>query len=715
MNRLQIGTPPRAARIAFAGDSITWVDGMLDDGFVGEADAFIRETFADTIRHDRMTISGQAETIRSRKFYGESAVRLTGAGSGATFEMAGDELTVVQAMERGNEAAALIDLYVDGELHDTFSNRNDCSAGNETVRFTGDGSIHTFDLGRPFTYAHRVSVDGTEVRGELNSRGYGAAFPADLDYRVIRQYMPGPDGKPEVRHVLRFREPAPAGAAIEASFRFGETIAYAGTTVGETEERLGSPLESRYGEGGVAFDPARPVSVSSGLDFRATDERAIRSWRFPHAARRKFELRIRGFDPLGGCASEREPYFVLNFATNRFHRLMNAGIGGWTANLFNNDQGLRSTARLAAWQPDLVFIGLGTNDDWEAGNGFVASRRVDGLKEENVRRLPALFLRNCRYEGPDRYSIDTAELVVSAASAHSVTIDGSGAEFGDVKSGDLVVVGDYCGGDNRNVQSRIIRSWDPHTRTASFDEPLEPTAVTPRADEYAGQAVRIKRVDGYNAALQSMIDTLKRSCPQARLVLLETGLSNFCTRLLMGYPEAIRRLAESNGLERVELYRPLMTWQYGQPCDKRAYIGPDEAIVSSGAASYPLLSSAGNDVQREAGFQLRNWSVRVNGRERYGDGCRIEGGYAIAFRDDLLPDQLTVEEWNARPRNPKLAYRFIPSRLVFTRDVPAPGAIIEASVSSAKWSVDDAHLNLPGGKEVYGRQVKETLRRIWSV
>lgn len=714
MNRLQTDLPPRAVRIAFAGDSITWVDGMLDDGFVGEADVFIRETFADTIRHDEMHVTGQAETIRSRKFYGESAVRLTGAGSGASFEMFGDELTVVQAKERGNEAAALIDLYVDGKLHDTFSNRNDCPSGSETVRFIGDGATHTFDLGRPFTYAHRVSVDGAEVRGELNSRGYGAAFPADLDYRVLRQYMPGPDGKPAVRHVLRFREPVPAGAAIEAHFRFGTTIAYAGTTVGETEEGLGSPLESRYGEGGVAFDPARPVSVSSGLDFRATDERAIRTWRFSHGARRKFELRIRGFDPLGGCASEREPYFVLNFATNRFHRLMNAGIGGWTANLFNHDQGLRSTARLAAWQPDLVFIGLGTNDDWEAGNGFVASRRIEGLKEEDVRRLPALFLRNCWYEGPDRYSVDTAELVVSAATANSVSIDGSGAEFDDVKSGDLVVIGDYCG-DNRNVQSRVIRSWDPLTRFALFDEPLEPTAMTPHAGDYAGQAIRIKRVDGYNAAMQIMIDTLRRECPKARIVLLETGLSNFCTRLLMGYPEAIRRLADVNGLERVELYQPLIDWQYTQPCDIRSYIGPDEALVSTGGAVYPLLSAAGHDVHRDAGLQLRNWSVRVNGRERYGDGCRIEGGYAIAFRDDLPPDQMTIEAWNGRPRNPKLAYRFIPPRLVFTRDVPAPGATIEVSVSSAKWSVDDAHLNLPGGKEIYNRQVKETLRRVIPV
>lgn len=709
MNRQQIDSLPRAMRIAFAGDSITWVDGMLDDGFVGEADMFLRETFAETLTHDRLTIFGGAETIRSRKFYGESAVRLIGAGSGATFELGGDELSVVQALERNNESAALIDLYVNGELYDTFTNRNDSPSGERTVRFIGDGVKHTFDLGRPFTYGHRVTVDGTEVAGELNSRGYGAAFPASLDYRVIRQYMPGPDGEPEVHHVLRFREPVSEGAAIEATYRFGETIAYAKTTIGETEERIGSPLESRYGEGGVAFDPARPVSVSSGLDFRSTDERAVRTWRFPHAARRTLELKIRGFDPLGG--GEGEPYLLLNFVTNRFHHVMNAGIGGWTANLFNSDQGLRSTGHLTAWRPDIVFIGLGTNDDWETGNGFVASRRVEGLNEEEVRRLPALFVRNCRCEGPDRYSIDTADLVVSEAAEYSVSIDGSGAELGEVKSGDLVIVGDYFG-DNRNVQSRMIASWDPQARTARFDEPLAPTAITPEVGRYAGQAVRIKRVDGYAAALERMIGMLKRDRSQTRLALFETGLSNFHTRLLTGYPEMIRRIAERNGLEMVDIYRPLLEWQYSRPCDKRAYIGPDEAVVSTGSTHYPLLSASGKDIGEEAGCQLRNWSVRVDGRERYGDGCRIEGGYAIAFRSDVAPELLTIEEWNGRARNPKMAYRFIPSRLVFAHNIPDPGAVIEVSVSSAKWSVDDAHLNLPGGKAVYGRQAKETLRRM---
>ncbi|MDF2720714.1 MAG: hypothetical protein K0Q59_389, partial [Paenibacillus sp.] len=450
-------------------------------------------------------------------------------------------------------------------------------------------------------------------------------------------------------------------------------------------------------------------SVSSGLDFRMTDERAVRTWTFPEKALRTFELKIRGFDPQGG--ERGEPYFLINFATNRFHRLMNAGIGGWTANLFNTDKGHRSTSHVSAWKPDIVFIGLGTNDDWEAGNGFAASRRADGLTEEEVRRLPALMVKNCRYEGPDRYSVETAELVVEAAAERKLTIDAEGAELADVKPGDLIVVGDYYG-DNRNVQSRILASWDPHTRTARFAEPLRPTPLTSRVGDYAGQAVRIKRIDGYAAALQQMIDTLQREVPQVRIALFETGLSNFYTRLLTGYPELIRRIAERGGHELVSVYQPLIDWQYAQPLDKRAYIGAGEAVASTGASSYPLLDAEGRDIGQSAGYQLRNWSVRVNGQERYGNGCRIEGGYAIAFRHDLPAESLAIDNWNGRSRNPAMAYRFIPARLVFARDVPEQGAIIEAAVSSGKWSNDDAHLGLPGGSAVYAEAVKGTLARM---
>ncbi|RKN64450.1 SGNH/GDSL hydrolase family protein [Paenibacillus ginsengarvi] len=704
-------TYPQATRVAFAGDSITWVDGLLDEGFVGEADRYIRDTFAETLTHDKLLVSGQKEALSSRKFYGGGAWKLTGSGSGAAFTLEGDELTVVQGKERGNEAATLIDLYVDGVLYDTFSNLNESPSGEEAVRFAADGAADTFDLGRPFTYAHNVTVDGEAVAGHLSRSGYGGAFPRECEYIVIRIYGAGPDGEPEVHHALKFRQAPATGAVIEASFRYGETIAYVKSTVGEAEERLGSPLESRYGEGGVAFDPARPVAVSSGLDFRETESRAIRTWRFPHAAKRSFELKIRGFDPRGGCTGE--PYGIVNFVTNRFHAVMNAGIGGWTARLFLGDRGLRSAERIANWKPDIVFIGLGTNDDWEAGNGFVASRRVEGLSEAGVRGQPALFIRNCRYVGPDRYSIDTAELVVASCTPQSVTIDRTDMTDDGIKPGDIIVVGDYYG-DNRNVQNRMIESWDPLTGTAFFADPLAPTRVTPHISDYAGQAVRIKCVEGYVSAMERMIGTIRAVNPEARIALIETGLSNYNTRLLTGYPEAIRDLARRCGLELAEVYRPLLEWQYKQPHDLQGFIGSVENTMSDGSADYPIVSASGRDLSEEARYQLRNWSVRVDGDERYGDGCRIEGGFALAFAPTAAPEQLTITEWDGRSRNPKMAYRFIPSRLVFTRNIPPAGARIEVSVSSAKWSPDDAHLGLPGGGGVYAKQVKAALSRMFA-
>jgi len=40
------------------------------------------------------------------------------------------------------------------------------------------------------------------------------------------------------------------------------------------------------------------------------------------------------------------------------------------------------------------------------------------------------------------------------------------------------------------------------------------------------------------------------------------------------------------------------------------------------------------------------------------------------------------------------------------------GARIEVSASPAKWSLDDAHLGMPGGNGIYAAQVKAAIRRM---
>lgn len=336
-----------ACKIAFVGDSITWGEGLLEDGFVGAADRFLRARAALTRRHLELAYTGEKRTVSNLKLLGGSAAMLEGSGSEVSFEWPQERLVLIQAIQRTNARASLIDVYVDGELADSFSNYNEQDEGAETISFNGDGTTGIFDLGRAFTFDHAVRLDGELLKGGLNVKGYGGDIPAGDDYLVIRKVAAAsPQGGAEVRHYVRFRAAPPRGARIGVSFRYGESIAYARTTVGETGEGLDSPLESRYGEGDVAFDPARPSPVSSGLDFRMSDMRAARSWAFGSAAKRRITFRIRGLDPR--ALPNEVPYFIINAVTDRFHEVMNAGIGGWTARLFNDDPALRNVSLVAA-------------------------------------------------------------------------------------------------------------------------------------------------------------------------------------------------------------------------------------------------------------------------------------------------------------------------------------------------------------------------------
>ncbi|MEF3303449.1 SGNH/GDSL hydrolase family protein [Paenibacillus sp. GYB003] len=703
--------PAKSIHIAFAGDSITWGDGMLDDSFVAAADQYVRTRLAATILPHELAVSGIAEKVESRKFYLGSALRFLKEGSEASFTLEGDELSIVQGIERGSRPGSLIELYVDGVLHDTFSNSNDSPCGTERLQFKGDGRSDTFDLGRCQTYGHEVTVDNEKLKGIHNTAGYGGVFPEGQDYLIIRKYaLDAETNNTKVHHHIWFKNPPRNGSIIEVTQSYGENIAYAKTTVGEMETDFGSPLESRFGDGG--FDNAsvkHQTSLSYGMDFRETDQRAVKTWKFPTYAKRRFVLRIKGIDTNGSGEKGGDPYFIFNFATNRFHQLTNAGIGGWTARQFNTDQGLRNTFHLMEKRPDIVFIELGTNDDWDTGNEYVATRRII-VTEQQLRRMPTLFLKNCVYTGDEYYTVDTAELVVADSNANSVTINGESAELGGVRKGDVVVIGNYDG-DNRNVLSRIIEHWDAATRTATFEKPLHPTPVTKTVGGFTGQVVRIKRIEGYIGQLELMIDTIQKANRDVQIALVDTGLSNFYTRLLMGYPEKLDELAKRKNVFRVHVYQALMDWQYSQPRDIQLYIGNDRAMKSTGANEYFLLSADGKDINRMHGTQLRNWSVLVDGVERYGDDCFIEGGYALAFKTTVERSDLTIADWDShgRGRNPRMEYRFIPPKLVFTSHVPPQGATIDVKIASDKWSADDTHLNRRAGIDIYSQEIIKTL------
>ncbi|MBC7764868.1 MAG: S-layer homology domain-containing protein [Hyphomonadaceae bacterium] len=680
------GVANKAIRVALAGDSIPWGTGMLDDSYVAYVDDYVRTKLATTLLPSAFTFSGATQVINNNRFYKSSATMLSAQGSEVTFSLEGDELSIVQGIERTHKNASIIELLVDGVKYDEFSTFNQTPIGHENLTFQGNGKTLLFDLGRSFTYNHLVKRNENTLKGALNTEGYGAT-PTE-DYTVIRKYT-NSAGKLEVHHYVWLKQPLLAGEKLAVSFDYGESITYMKSAMNEVSDRFGAQLENRFGDGNDDYNLAVNPSISRGLDLRQTDERAVKTWQFNTSAKRTFTLRIKGLDPRvqGGT-----PQLILNLATNRFHHIMNAGIGGWTADAFNNDHDkLRNYQALMAFSPDIVCLNYGTNDDWGQQPSFAATRLVTGVTEDELRNTPTLWLKSSALVGKN-YNIETSQLKIKDASANAITIDNTATRFDNVMPGDILVIGNY-NGDNRKVATRLVKQWDATTFTATFEPPLKPSdmlGITQLTD-LKGADVRIKKASDYYNSITQSVKLLRKINPDVKVALTDTGLSNYMTRLLIGYPLINQLAARDTNAIHISTYDALSALQNGYAKNATAYLAADKNNLATGASSYTLVNESNKEIGQAVNRNLlRNFSVKVDGVERYGNGCVIEGGYSFGFTPQAKASELIFDDWSNR--SGKISYTYLPMRLKFLNNVPTRKSKIEVTYSTTKWSYDDCHI-----------------------
>src|SRR5690606_11648515 len=92
--------------------------------------------------------------VRDRKYLGGKDLKITSTNSSIKFSITGDEITLIQGIERDNSCASEIEVYIDGVLHETMNNWNNSPIGTDRLEFAGDGTTKQFDLGRAFTFGH---------------------------------------------------------------------------------------------------------------------------------------------------------------------------------------------------------------------------------------------------------------------------------------------------------------------------------------------------------------------------------------------------------------------------------------------------------------------------------------------------------------------------------------------------------------------------------
>ena len=679
-------TTERPLRLSVLSDSRAFGAGYLTNGsWLAYVEAYLLHQLAQTFHVKEMKTVGSAPTFYSGAGHYLGIIgKATGVNSGFEFESTGDALTLVVGKERGNSGAALIDLYIDGVVYDTFSTYNSEPFSNGNIfSGVGDGLAVKFDIGKCWTYNHVVLVGGVTKYGHMNTQGAGGSIPSGDDYMVIRQAVGN-----EVHHIIQFVTPPGSGVVVTCTYDSGENISYMRSYMGNTTKPLAGPgvvLESAFADGSVSFDTTAPASISSSVGFKQTDERAQKTWRFTTFARRAIKVVIHSLDSR---AVGDTPELYLNFATNRLHRIHNAGLGGYDAGELLSDAGTNSLANALQFRPDIVFIDFGTNDD----NSTVAGARTSstfvvrtGLTDATVRNDESANYYDTVTLNGSAYDVHDVRVPITAISSNSVTLDPTNATF-TIAPGDIVVLGDYKM-DNRRLASRVVAGWNSSTHVITWNRPILASdfAHISILDDLIGNgnSARVFRNANFITNVTALVANVRATNPHSQIILGCPGMPNENYRSLEGYRELIGKLAGELGCLFCDHYGRTKEWQESQPANVQLYLDASLSIISTGASSYVLFTSAGLKPSATA-TMLRGWSVTVDGVERINNDCYVLGGKKQGFSASGLM-------LKTGPKSAGTILTGSDHTLHFSNNVPPPSSIIIVKYSSARWAADDTH------------------------
>ncbi len=518
-------------RISVAGSSITSGDNTLigEDSYVGQVEKYLREELATTLMPSQLHSNTLPDIYEDESMcYRGILAKYKGTGTTISGELDGDELSLAYAKERGNLGASVIELYIDDVLYDTFSTYDERVAVKMySLTFESDHKKRYFDLGHAFTYDHKVYVNGRRQKGHINyefngkrgkdqNDGITPSFDGD-DYMIIRKLSE----KGEVHHFLLFRKP-PRSGEVKISFWAGESIKPGKSTVANLKMQIGSGLESPFGEGSRAYDAAKKENIASGLDFRQTDERAVKTWIFNKKKKRNFTFKISALDRR---AEGSEAEFFINFVTNRMHYVQNAGIGGFTASDFLQKGTLTSIEQIIAFQPNVFILESGTND----------ANYLDNIPTTN--QWLARDKRDFRLE------------------PHKVVFNDFDPD-NKPQRGDILVFGEYQDRID-NVAVRVIEKWSDAEKTAYFDKAIENVG-------FYQSLCQVKRIAQWEENVENIINKVQNGVSYPILLAIATGgVPNLQERHMAGYHEKGIMFAKRLDIKYIDFYKKTYAFNGG--------------------------------------------------------------------------------------------------------------------------------------------------------
>ena len=650
--------PMQQKNVVFAGSSNVWGDGFLFYSYLKKPiDWLYKSSGKYTAYNDVETTKGEEQT-NDVKFMDGKAIKISGVGAEIKFKHKGSELNICQVIERTSDFA-LIGLYDGDTKVAEFTNHN-TTIGSDTEQFSGDGAKIKFNLKRCFTYSHVLKVNGVSKNIILNTQGYGGTFPVGVDCLVIRSL----DDNGNVIHTLYFKEAPTAGAVIDVSYNYGETICFVKSTVGETES---GENESPYGDGTISYDPTNPANISSGLDFRLINEKSFYKFWFDSDVEREITLKIEGGN---------NPYFVFNFASSVFHNVMNAGIGGWTAAIFNSGSYInRAYWNIADYfSPDVVTIGLTGNDDW-ANYPRKIKRVYNGITLDELKQFPMLEVGEIEYvKESDTYNVTKNIGIIKEITTRSLKADeiiGS-----DVAKGDFVRIGTYTG-DLRQVQTRRIETVDNVQGQITWAEPLHLNEFIciETIDDLVGQEISIRSIEQYMQQMELLISNIKKMVPKCKICLFNIYYVDMWTRDTAEYTYIQQWIAEK--FDGTVYF--VDAWKYARDYCENSLHSRDFDFVADG-----------NDTITFAIDGVGHWEgieVWVNNKNVYGKDCYPITGWYTTIEDKTGSELNWVGTNNYYPR----IYKKRNFAIKWKQNIPLTGTAIKVKLATRQWSADYAH------------------------
>lgn len=662
--------PNENIRLSLVGSSVTWGDGYLQSGYVKNTIYKMQSQVATSILPEVFEIGTM---LNNRKYYNSTALRLDGIGEEIEFELTGNEVSIVQSIERSNLNASEIEVYIDDVLYNTFNNFNPTEIGTETKNFTATGTSNYFDLGRAFTYNHTVTINGVSKVVVMNMiQGTGFTIPSNADCAIIRKLGTRADGTTNVNHFLWLKNTPLNRDEIVITYDYGEELFYEKTTIGS--DSAGNN-ECPYGDGTISFDTTNPSSMGSGLDFRQTDERVVKMYRFLEFKTRKVKLKIKG----NYNGSTGTPYFIFNFATNRYFHFQNAGIGGWKIWDFEKNitqDATRGWQRVVEFQPDIMIYETTPNDDWLTKGHKIYKEQTLTLNQlRNVRTLP---LREISYQSAtDDYKVSKWQGLITAITETSVTFDGTIST--PIVKGDVVIIGEYYSRNDEYFE-RFIDSIDGNT--VYFNNPLNVgDVVFDSVQDFIGKGIVIRNYDLYTTKIQTMLENVQESLPSVKIGLLENPMPNCLARELWGYPLILDKLSKDNQFVESINYLSLREWQNSQP-KTSVVVNTSNKVFDEVLGKYYIPFGPN-------GQNVLSTDIKVGNVSIYGNKAVVQNGWAYVVNQTATGNSLNKSYADATVTGQ--VYNGKQPRVILFDDTISGSLTVE--YSTTLWSHDSCHIN----------------------